>query len=259
MSVVASGYNLEDPAEFKAWCVHYPKAAALLASIIRSWKTSKAKLRDDPHIWAAYPLRVWCQWTGLKLRTLERYLAFLEVHGLIRRKRGPFAGNTLHTFIRPTRRALAHYQHQKTPKSKISKFEDGTLKKSADPVAYVSAWESAVLKHTEAGYCKLTKSARHQLKEAVDAMPPEHVTGIIEYSVEHWKWFGDHVKHVTEEFNHSPTPSTAFLKKHVNVFINVYVNFLKAQAAKNAKVKLATVEDSEIDVCPEEYLDALED
>ncbi|WP_414464467.1 hypothetical protein [Hyphomicrobium sp. DY-1] len=259
MSVVASGYNLEDPAEFKAWCVHYPKAAALLASVIRSWKTSKAKLRDDPHVWAAYPLRVWCQWTGLKLRTLERYLAFLEVHGLIRRERGPFAGNTLHTFIRPTRRALAHYQFQKTPKSKTSKFENSKSKKVTDPVAYVDAWECAVVKHTDAAYCKLTKSARYQLKEAVDAMPPEHVSSIIEYSVERWNWFGGHVKYVTEEFTHSPTPSTAFFKKHVNVFINVYMNSLKVQATKSNSVKSSSSQKSEIDVCTDEYIDSLED
>ncbi|CCB65381.1 hypothetical protein [Hyphomicrobium sp. MC1] len=258
MSLVASGYNLEDPAEFKAWCVHYPKAAKLLASIIRSWQRSKAKLRDDPHTWAAYPLRTWCKWTGLKLRTLERYLAFLEVHGLIRRERGPFAGNTLHVFIRPTRRALAHHQLNKASKPNAS-ITSPKPHDVSNVVDYVAIWQNAMIKNGHLKYCVLTKTERHLLKEAVASMPPEHITGIIETGLQHWTWFVKYIETHTEEFNLASTPSTKSFAKHVNHFTSCYLAELEVVQKPKLKPRPTVLKQAPKPEYTDEYLDALED
>jgi hypothetical protein len=205
-----SQYNLEDADEFAAWCQHYPKAAKLLGSIIRSWKLSHAKLKGDKHTWTAYPLSDWCKWSGLKLRTLKWYLTHLEDAGLIRRKRAPFNGNIIHTFIRPTRLALLHSKEKKSAKT-------------AGVPDYVETWQAAMLANEHAAYCKLTKTERSQLQEAIESMPPEHIVGIIEYALADWAGCTSEIADYAAEFNLPDKPTTAFFRKHVGIFINLYL------------------------------------
>lgn len=230
-----SVYDLNDPGQFKAWCAHYPKAAFLLAAIIRSWRMSKAKLtKDGTHTWAAYPLRTWCQWTGLKLRTLERWLAFLVAEGLIVRDRSQFAGKTVHTFIRPTRLALSQSEAKKARKSASSpapETDTGTPD-NGEPVDYVEVWQTTIIECGHLSYCVLTKTERHQLKEAVVTMPPEHVKDVIEFGLANWAWFVKYIESHTEEFNMSVVPSTKSFSKHANIFTSEYLNYIKPKPVK---------------------------
>lgn len=224
MSVVTSGYDLTNPTEFKAWCAHYPKAAQLLASIIRSWQTSNAKLKGDTHTWAAYPLRKWCLWTGLTLRTLERYLAFLQAEGLIRRERGQFSGKVVHPFIRPTRLALTISRLKKVPKPNSAPKPPADNKGS--PVDCVAAWQAAVIEHGYLNHYTPTKTDCRHLKEAVAAMPTEHAAQILKAAVGNWEWFLKRAEGAGGEFNFPSIPSPAFLKKHVHLLVQGYMSSL---------------------------------